>query len=82
MKTYELNPADTKGYTLTPEEKNIIKQENKYNSRQSISKLSNDTGKYINPNLIDLPELQLSEKEHEEIAYRTVGRVIDKLGEK
>ena len=75
----ELNPADTNGYTFTQEEKNIIKQDSKYNSRQSITKISNDTGKYINPNLIDLPDLQLSEKEHEEIAYKTVGRVIEKL---
>jgi len=75
----ELNPADTNGYTFTQEEKNIIKQDSKYNSKQSITKLSNDTGKYINPNLIDLPELQLSEKEHEEIAYKTVGKVIEKL---
>jgi len=75
----ELKPADANGYTFTQEEKNIIKQENKLNRRQSITMLSNDTGKYLNPNLIELPELQLSEKEHEEIAYKTVGRVIEKL---
>ena len=77
----EIKPASAVGYTLTQEEKEIIKQENKSYSKRNISKLSNDTGKYIDPNLTELPQLYISEIEHEEIVHKTVGRVVEKMDE-
>ena len=75
----KLKPAGENGYTFSQEEKQIIQHDNKLISRCSTSKLSNDTVKYINPNLKNLPELRITETEHKEIAYKTVGRVVEKL---
>ena len=59
-------PADESGYTYTNEEKDIVKQANAKNS-----------SRYPNPRT--MPELRITDKEHEEIAHKTIGRVIEKL---
>ena len=59
-------PADESGYTYTDEEKDIVKQGNTNNSRR-----------YLNPKA--MPELRITDKEHEEIAHKTIDRVIEKL---
>ncbi|MBQ8636363.1 hypothetical protein IJ425_09460 [bacterium] len=72
----ELKPASENGYTFSEQEKEIIKQNN---SRLIISKSLNSTGRSLNPNFVDQPQLRISDKEHEEIAYKTVGRVVEKI---
>ncbi len=75
----ELIPADENGYIFTDEEKERIKLDRKCDLKHNTQKLSDDTGKYINPNFVEEPQLQISEKEHKEIAYKTIGKVLEKL---
>ncbi|MBP3619996.1 MAG: hypothetical protein J6J24_05000 [Clostridia bacterium] len=75
----ELIPADEIGYIFTQEEKDIIARERCCDLRQNTQKLSNDSGKYVNPNFLEMPQLQISEREHKKVAHKTVGRVLEKL---
>ena len=70
----ELTPASVNGYTFNQEEKDIIMHSN---SRRIIATMVNNSS--LNPNLKEMPELHINDKEHEEIAYNTVGRVLEKL---
>jgi hypothetical protein len=70
----KLTPVSVNGYTFTQEEKSIIKQDN---SKRIIATMINNSS--LNSNLKEMPELYISDKEHEEIAYNTVGRVLEKL---
>ena len=72
----ELKPASAGGYTFTQEEKNIIQQDN---TRRIVLIMLNNSS--LNPNLKSMPELCIRDNEYEEIAYKTVGRVIERLGQ-
>lgn len=70
----KLTPASVNGYTFNQKEKDIMMQDN---SKRIIATMVNNSS--LNPNLKEMPELHINDKEHEEISYKTVGKVLEKL---